>query len=233
MTPCRRTHTRAGQRGLSLVELMVGITVGLFVVAGASMVVATQLGDNRRLLLETQLQQDLRATADIIVRELRRAGGSESAQALVARPAVTPTTNPKIQQVELKGGGTEVQFHFERAVGDIGPFGFRWDSKNGVVTSLLGGRWQELTDATTMKVTDFKVTESRSGPFRVPCTSDCPGGPGDTSCWPALTVRAYDIAITAQARGDETVVRQIRSTVRLRNDRIASQPDEDATELCP
>ncbi|MBL0296208.1 MAG: hypothetical protein IPQ21_03185 [Betaproteobacteria bacterium] len=53
---------------------MVGITVGLFIVAAAAMLVTTQLGDNRRLLLETQVQQDLRATADIITRELRRAG---------------------------------------------------------------------------------------------------------------------------------------------------------------
>lgn len=58
----------ARQRGLSLVELMVGITVGLFVVAAAATLVANQLSDNRRLLLETQVQQDLRATMDIITR---------------------------------------------------------------------------------------------------------------------------------------------------------------------
>ena len=53
---------------------MVGVAIGLFVVAAASMLVVTQLSDNRRLTLETQVQQDLRATADIITRELRRAG---------------------------------------------------------------------------------------------------------------------------------------------------------------
>ena len=53
---------------------MVGVAIGLFVVAAATMLVATQLSDNRRLMLETQVQQDLRATADIIARELRRAG---------------------------------------------------------------------------------------------------------------------------------------------------------------
>ncbi len=66
---------------------MVGIAVGLFIVAGATMVVTTQLGDNRRLLLETQLQQDLRATADIITRELRRAGAEGSATSHVWAPA--------------------------------------------------------------------------------------------------------------------------------------------------
>ena len=76
----RHAETRAPgawqrrQRGLSIVELMVGVAIGLFVVAAASMLVVTQLSDNRRLTLETQVQQDLRATADIITRELRRAG---------------------------------------------------------------------------------------------------------------------------------------------------------------
>jgi len=102
--PIRR-H-RSAQQGLSLVELMVGITIGLFVVAAASLVVSNQLFDNRRLLLETQLQQDLRATMDIITRQLRRAGGQArnlSGQALIASPggaggssnlfqAVTPDT---------------------------------------------------------------------------------------------------------------------------------------------
>ena len=36
------------QSGLSIVELMVGLALGLFVVAGATVVATTQLGDNRR-----------------------------------------------------------------------------------------------------------------------------------------------------------------------------------------
>jgi len=70
----RQTQPRRRQGGLSLVELMVGITIGLIVVAAATVLVSTQLSENRRLLLETQLQQDLRATADIVTRELRRVG---------------------------------------------------------------------------------------------------------------------------------------------------------------
>jgi len=38
------------------------------------MVLTTQLGDNRRLLLEAQMQQDMRTAADLISRDLRRAG---------------------------------------------------------------------------------------------------------------------------------------------------------------
>ena len=68
------TRSRATQQGASLVELLVGVAVGLFIVAGATLIVSTQLSENKRLLAETQLQQDLRAAADIMTRELRRSG---------------------------------------------------------------------------------------------------------------------------------------------------------------
>jgi len=76
-----RKRSRGTQGGLSMVELMVGVAVGLFVVAGATVAVSNQLGDNRRLMLETQIQQDLRATADLIAKDLRRAGYWGAAEA--------------------------------------------------------------------------------------------------------------------------------------------------------
>ena len=67
-------RTTAAQRGLSMVELMVGIALGMFLVAGASTLFVNHLDNSRRLLLEARLNQDLRATADLITRDLRRAG---------------------------------------------------------------------------------------------------------------------------------------------------------------
>ncbi|MBA4217252.1 MAG: hypothetical protein C0460_07975 [Methylibium sp.] len=61
-------------RGLGLIELMVGITVGLIVAAGASLVAVNQINEHRRLMLEIQVQQDLRTAADLVQQELRRAG---------------------------------------------------------------------------------------------------------------------------------------------------------------
>ena len=66
--------TSMRQRGLGLVELMVGITVGLIVAAGASMMAVNQINEHRRLMLETQIQQDLRSVADLLQQDLRRAG---------------------------------------------------------------------------------------------------------------------------------------------------------------
>jgi prepilin peptidase dependent protein B len=62
------------QRGLSIIELMVGVAIGMFIIGGAIKLFVDMFGNNRRLLIETRVNQDLRATADIIARDLRRAG---------------------------------------------------------------------------------------------------------------------------------------------------------------
>src|SRR6185369_348939 len=68
MTP--RRH----QQGLSIVELMVGLAIGLVVVAAALLALTNHLRENRSLLLEARLMQDLQTTTDLIARDLRRAG---------------------------------------------------------------------------------------------------------------------------------------------------------------
>lgn len=223
------------QRGVTLVELMVGIAVGLFVVAGASFLAATQLADNRRLLLETQLQQDLRATADIITRELRRAGAESlgSATALVNVPGL-PLAPTQRTTVTLPSGN-EVGFSYVRGT-PAGPWGFKLD--NGVIrTRLADGGWQDLTDGNVATITGFTVDEidlGDIGSVTLPCPRSCnPAVPSDDSCWPRLSVRAYEVTITAEARSDPAVQRTIRSRVRLRNDRVVFDPSIAASQACP
>ena len=228
--------TRASQRGLSLVELMVGIAIGLFVVAGAIGVVTTQLGDNRRLLLETQVQQDLRATADIITRELRRAGADSNAMNQVWDPGIGTILNPRTG-ITHSDEFRQVDFEYERATPagvQPGPWGFQLDANRGVIRTLIGnGGWQDLTDAGTMRVTDFRVRPQAPVVHVIPCPRGCGGNPADTSCWPRLTTRVYDIDITAQAVSDAAVQRSIRSQVRVRNDRLAFDAGLPANQACP
>ena len=225
------------QRGLTLVELMVGIAVGLFVVAGASFLAATQLADNRRLLLETQLQQDLRATADIITRELRRAGAEDpgSAPALVNIPGQTawPTRRTLIT---LPAGTSEIGFAYQRPSAGAGPWGFKLE--NGIVrTRQADGGWQDLTDGNVATITEFRVERPPDmDPIDeevLPCPRSCPAGPEYDSCWPRLSVRIYEITITAEAVSDPKVERTIRSRVRLRNDAVVFDPALPASQACP
>jgi prepilin peptidase dependent protein B len=62
------------QFGLSIIELMVGVAIGMFIIGGAIKLFVDMFGNNRRLLIEARVNQDLRAAADIIARDVRRAG---------------------------------------------------------------------------------------------------------------------------------------------------------------
>lgn len=217
-------------RGLSLVELLVGIAVGLFVVASAAMLVSTQLNDNRRLLLETQVQQDLRAAADIITRELRRAGHWPGAADFVWTGGAAAAANPYSAVTVKAGPPAEVGFRYWRQANEWGPFGFKQDG-NVLKTLLSAGGWQELTDGNTLRITAFSITP-RDGPqTRLPCPNLCPDG--TDSCWPTLTVRELDLDIEGEAASDPSVKRSLRTVVRLRNDLVRFHAAGVPAQVCP
>lgn len=62
------------QRGLSLIELLIGILIGTIVVAGGIKLFTGSVKDNRDHIRLNMLNQDLRIMMDVMVREIRRAG---------------------------------------------------------------------------------------------------------------------------------------------------------------
>lgn len=221
-------RSRRADRGLSLVELMVGLAVGLFVVAGGAALVGGQLGENRRLLLETQIQQDLRSSADIISRELRRAGYWSLAEQGVWSSTSATAPNPFSSLSPISS--TEVGFSYRRGPGQQGPYGFKLEG-NAIKTRLAASGWQELTDPKTVRITDFSVTEVDTPTVVLPCPKLCTDG--TQSCWPSLVVREVQIAITGQAVNDPSVVRSLSTNVRLRNDYVRFNDAANPTLMCP
>lgn len=233
------------QRGLSLVEMMVGVAIGLIVVAGASLMVATQLAENRKLLVETQLQQDLRAAVDIVSRELRRTGAQLENHALTNRWFADGGVHKSQWNANSDYSGTPVcgsdpdcfDFAYEVADQQIGPFGFKL--VGGVIKTYLPGQnagpgtWQDLTDGNVMNVTSFSVTDRPGAPAnltQLPCPKLCTGG--GTACWPSVRTRELLVSITAQDRASGAVTRTMTSRVRLRNDQVDFF-DKVSNEICP
>lgn len=241
-TPAPR---QAAQRGLSIVEMMVGIAIGLIIVAASTLMVAGQLADNRRLMLETQIQQDLRAAADLIARDLRRAGYWKDAHLGTAPAAAAGTGlgNP-YTALELPDSAEPLRairyayadrFAAENQAVDAGERrGFRLS--NGVIQTELGnGNWQPVTDSNVLAVTGFE-TEPRLECVALRCPAgnaacllmarrpadqvpSC--GAGDSPCPAFLQVRSVSLTITGSATHEPSLVRAIRTRVRLRNDAVA------------
>jgi len=228
--PLSRKST--GQRGLSIVEMMVGLTIGLIVVAAASQVVVTQLNENRKLLVEMQLQQDLRAAADIITRELRRAGALNTAENGIWFSAANPGQQNPLREVTVPATGVQVNYQYVRdpRVASI-PLGFRLEQ--GRLEILLGNGWQELTDGRSIRVTSLLIRQVSDPALPLPCPRFCPDAPNSTACWPTVQARLYDVQITAQAANDASVQRSIRTTVKPRNDLVGNNSLAAPVLACP
>ncbi len=218
------------QRGMSLVELMIGLAVGLFVVAGATALASTQVVENRRLLLETQVQQDLRAAADIITRELRRAGYDTHPEGKVwsaAAGASQPMPNPKAGLV-LAQGGDVVTYRYDRpSAPPLTSFGYQLSGNT--IRQRIGATVQDLTDPRTLKVTALNVALQGVGSEQLACPNLCPDGSQD--CWPTLALTDAVVTIAGQAASDATVNRTVTSRVRLRNDGVTF--NVSASQVCP
>jgi len=256
-----RGRRRNAMRGLSLVELMVGVAVSLFIVAAAAMLVSSQLTDNRRLLLETQLQQDLRATADIITRDLRRAGfwsqASNGAPNAVPSPSSFVTPSPMMAMaVSGAASSSTVHYKYSRESGTQA-FGFRLNSYGvspnsyGVIEACQsdqdvapcgggggGNVWQALTDRNTVRITEFSISTQRPGTNTandddqlLPCPYPC--ADGTSACWPRIAVRELTVRIVGKSRSDSSITRTLSSSVRSRNDAVRLSSEAPAGQACP
>lgn len=229
---------RGRQRGLSLVELLVGMAIGLFVVGAGILGITTSLRENRLLLLEARLQQDLRAAMDLITRDTRHAGFWGSATLGVPTATVAATANPHISitlstmpprptrvasttPVSATGNATSsITYRWdESADGTLDAneaYQFRLDS--GKIQMQIGtGGWQDVTDPGSMVVTAFSITPRVTWlPLYDKCSATC--NPVTQSC-PELAIRTLTFTLSGRSL-DSSVQRTLRSDVRVRNDEL-------------
>ena len=237
---------RASQaRGMSIVELMIGIVIGLFIVAGATLMLTTQLGDNRRLLLEAQIQQDMRAAADMVTRDIRRAGYWAQSYRQVWPADGAASSNPYTRMVPTNAPLGTSSIEYDRSTDEEGRLigsddnavdveadrprervGFRFNTTNKTIDYMAGANnWQALTDKEVLEVTTFELVLTArqvdvpcgAGPCG-PCVAGlCPAINPVTGCRLVQVYRDVTITIVAKARHDPTVQRALRDNVRLRN----------------
>ena len=169
--------------------------------------------------------QELRTAADLVARDLRRAGywaGSASGvrrgddDVVVANPysAVGPTSAAS-DTVTLRYSRDAVE---NDAVDSNEVFGFRL--RSGALEMQLGAaNWQALTDPGTLVVTAFSV-EPRSEEVSLAAFCAVPCAAGSTTCPPRQQVRSLAFALSARSATDARTTRTIRGSARLRNDAV-------------
>lgn len=196
---CAKNH---GQRGETLVGLMVGMGIGLVVLAAGSQMLAQQLQGHRWALQDTHLHQDLRSTLDVIANELRQAQA-------VGQPW---PTRSNVQCVDAFCGGAgalmvqdqRIVFSRDRNLNGLLDnnecTGFRLRNQAlQVRTACVPEVWTNLTDAGSLKMTDLR--------WQLHCEIHGP--------WLARWVTVH---LSAEWPHDQSRQLNLSQTVSLRND---------------
>jgi type IV pilus assembly protein PilW len=223
------------QRGLSIIELLVGVAVGLFIIGGAVKVFVDMIGDNRRQVVEVRVNQDLRAAADIIARDLRRAGyWRNSMTAVNPLPPALPASNP---YGDVTFTANSVSYAYDRdgnaSIDGGEQAGFQLNGNVIEMRTAVAGNWQALTDPQTMQVTAFSITNSATAQRWTPIWQHCDCisrltctaasfaalGSGDPN-FPEVSLRWVDVVIEGRATADSKITRRVEESVRLRNDLV-------------
>jgi prepilin peptidase dependent protein B len=229
----------AHQRGLSIIEFLVGLAVGLFVVGGAAKLFVDYIGSNRTLLLETRVNQDLRAAADLVARDLRRAGYWRNSPSAMYVGASAPTAANPYAGIALSSGTLTYAYAKDNdnaLAAGTEAFGFR--ASGGALQMLVGGNWQQLTDPNTLTINAGDLSITETAPRVVDLFTTCPCI-GKLTCTqnsfkdpnpdtgvtgtnfatrPRVVVRQYVVSITGRAPANANIVRTLTEVVRPRND---------------
>jgi len=220
------------QRGLSLVELLIGSALGVLLVGAGIGVLLAQLKESRALAEHNRLIQDLRSTTSLIARDLRRAGhwadsgagvwlrdAPPPSRTVAANPyAAVDTTPAPAGALTLRYSRDSVENH---SVDSNEQFGFRL--RNEAIEMRIGGaNWQTMTDASLMKVTALEFTPSEATiDLGALCSAGCAAD--GMACPPRQKLRSVIVTIAARSAADASAVRTARAEVRLRNDEITGR----------
>ncbi len=195
------------QRGESLIGLLVGLAVGLVVLAAGTQMLGQHLHGHRVNLQSSHLQHDLRSAMDWMTRELRQA--QYSAKAWQTRSPANCDDNFCNGFDDFSIEGDWIDFSRDRNHDGIQDddecMGFRLKDRVLMARRSCSGsgNWLGITDATSLEVTALSwhlQCELRQG-------------------WLHRTVR---VTLAGQWPGDATQPISLSQTVHLRNDLPAS-----------
>lgn len=185
------------QIGLTLIELMIALILGLFVSLAIMTIFFTNVKSTTETVRMIQLNQELRSAMSFISDEVKRAGYSADGDEDYMGAWDTSTANCVIYAYDQNADGSTYAAASDR-------FGFRLNNNEiqwgQSVTSCAGTGWQPLTDVNVANITTFTITSN-------------PIAAG------TLTINQIDISITGQIMlNAETVSRDINETIRVRNE---------------
>lgn len=222
-------HMRKSEVGYTLIELMIGLLVGLIVLSGVIYAMLLSLSSSRNVLNSARLNQEVSTLNDIIVGEVKRAGywPTSVASSAIDSPygdgseiaIAVPESGCVLYSYDMNG---------DQSLTNSEKRGFKLESVSGVGVIKLrvsgsamddcsDGDWSEwLTDESFMDVRSFAVTE----------TENCllSDGGASVACGAVssafVSVRELGVSLEAEVVADPDWKASFQDVVKVRNNKV-------------
>jgi len=217
------------QHGFTLIELMIGMLLGLIVTGIAISMYVSTLGITRQTNSTVRLSHELRSALGLFAKDVRRAGywnGSPVASNphasvveedlpimvfSVSAPTTSSTSGDCIMlSYDLNRDGassTREIFGYRLSVtSDIGTIQSLYiasSSSSSGVNCTESGTWNDVTDANFVDVDTLLFATSPAG---------------TVASFASASVRSIDITVAGYVRSDPKLIREYSNEVRVRND---------------
>ncbi len=226
------------QRGLNLIELMVGLTIGLLILAGVLTVYLSTIQSSSSTLKSIRLNQEINAVMDLMVTDIARAGFWANATNQVS--ALESTPNPFMQadtDIQSSDGDQCLMFTYDYDLDGVVTQsrdevrGYKLSG--GTIKTVKGGvttadtsdcssyDWESLTDASVSTITELSFVVNETCVNTTATATAC----GDATAGQILSItREVVVTISASLTSDSSITKTVTDTVKVRNDKIEAIP---------
>lgn len=224
---------RRQQHGFTITELLVAAAIGLLVIASVTTFYVATTRTGTESLKIAKLNQYLRATMDLMVSDIRRAGywAAPSSQyrnssGYIPNPFMQGNNNIATGNVSGESADSCITFTYDAngngsvqtSGSPLERFGFRLNSKrlemrqSGTAASFTcdNGTWFNMIEDIEIAELEFVLTPTAIiNPYGALSTND-------------ISVREVKITVKGNLKTDATIVRELSETVRIRNDKFGT-----------
>lgn len=213
---------RMKQQGYTLLELLFGLGLGLFLLANGIFMYSAVMKSYYDLIAVNRLDNQLRTAMNLMVQEIRRAGYSASA---INNLKTGTNTNPFMASSSdlTIPNSSCILFSYDSDSNGLLPavdavnydkrFGFRLSGttlqSRGLTSTAFNctdGTWTNMTDSNLIQITNLTFTLT---PAIINLYSTN-----------TLSIRNVTISVTGNLTNDTAITRTITGTVRVRNDKF-------------
>jgi type II secretory pathway pseudopilin PulG len=212
------------QRGFGLIEMLVSMTLSLLTVAVMVILMSSTLGTGAATIQMSRLTQELRASIQLMSRDLRRANYHSGFLSCFANVNCRTDLNiaAYVDTIHINDAGNCFWYWLDRdsdanlANDAVGGFRYSTIGGVGVLQMRIEGNaaancdddtgWELITDPDTIDIASFNVSNSESYTETVSAEGD------------VQIVEKIRLSINGRMASNPTVNRQIQDLILIRND---------------